>query len=61
MESLLRLEKKKLVDDLIMSKGHATAGQYPILKDLNIKPSDVEDAMKKWLWRFKDGGEFAKV
>jgi nucleoside-diphosphate-sugar epimerase len=31
------------------------------LDDLNIKPSDVEEAMKKWLWRFKEGGEFAKV
>ena len=31
------------------------------LKDLNIKPSDVEQEMQKWLWRFKDGGEFAKV
>ena len=31
------------------------------LQDLNIKPSDVEEAMKKWLWRFKEGGEFAKV
>ena len=31
------------------------------LKDLDIEPSDVEEAMKKWLWRFKDGGQFAKV
>ena len=25
------------------------------------KPSDVEEAMKKWLWRYRDGGQFAKV
>jgi len=31
------------------------------LQDLNVKPSDVEEAMKKWLWRFRDGGQFAKV
>jgi uncharacterized protein YbjT (DUF2867 family) len=31
------------------------------LSDLDITPSDVEEAMKKWLWRYKDGGEFAKV
>ena len=31
------------------------------LKDLNIKPSDVEEEMKKWLWRYKDGGQFAKA
>ena len=31
------------------------------LKDLNIKPDDVEKAMSKWLWRFRTGGEFAKI
>jgi len=31
------------------------------LEDLKIKPSDVEEAMKKWLWRYKDGGQFAKA
>jgi len=31
------------------------------LNDLNIKPTDVEEAMKKWLWRFRDGGQFAKA
>ena len=41
--------------DNVVSKNHLT------LEDLNIKPSDVEEAMKKWLWRFKEGGEFAKV
>ena len=31
------------------------------LKDLDIRPSDVEEEMKKWLWRYKDGGQFAKA
>ena len=31
------------------------------LKDLDINPSDVEAEMKKWLWRYKDGGQFAKA
>ena len=31
------------------------------LKDLDIEPSDVEEEMKKWLWRYKDGGQFAKA
>ena len=31
------------------------------LKDLHIEPSDVEEEMKKWLWRYKDGGQFAKA
>ena len=30
------------------------------LQDLDIQSSDVEIAMEKWLWRYRDGGEFAK-
>ena len=41
--------------DNVVSNNHMT------LQDLNVKPSDVEESMKKWLWRYKDGGEFAKV
>jgi NADH dehydrogenase len=41
--------------DNIISNNHLT------LEDLNIKPDDVEQAMSKWLWRFRDGGEFAKI
>ena len=41
--------------DNIVSNNHLT------LKDLDINPADVEEAMKKWLWRYKDGGEFAKI
>ena len=41
--------------DNIVSNNHLT------LKDLDVKPSDVEESMKKWLWRYKDGGQFAKV
>ena len=41
--------------DNIVSNNHLT------LKDLDINPSDVEEAMKKWLWRYKDGGQFAKA
>ena len=41
--------------DNIVSNNHLT------LEDLNVKPSDVEEAMKKWLWRYRDGGQFAKV
>ena len=41
--------------DNIISNKHLT------LKDLNIKPNDVEQAMSKWLWRFRAGGEFAKI
>jgi uncharacterized protein YbjT (DUF2867 family) len=41
--------------DNVVSNNHLT------LKDLDINPTDVEEAMKKWLWRYKDGGQFAKV
>ena len=41
--------------DNIVSNNHLT------LKDLDINPADVEIAMKKWLWRHKDGGQFAKA
>ena len=41
--------------DNIVSNSHLT------LKDLDIEPSDVEEEMKKWLWRYKDGGQFAKA
>ena len=41
--------------DNIVSNNHLT------LKDLDMNPSDVEEAMKKWLWRYKDGGQFAKA
>ena len=41
--------------DNVVSSHHLT------LKDLDISPADVEEAMKKWLWRYKDGGQFAKT
>ena len=40
--------------DNVVSNNHLT------LKDLDINPADVEETMKKWLWRYKDGGQFAK-
>ena len=41
--------------DNIVSNNHLT------LRDLDIDPADIEEAMKKWLWRYKDGGQFAKA
>jgi NADH dehydrogenase len=40
--------------DNIVSNNHLT------LKDLKIEPNDVQQAMPKWLWRFRSGGEFSK-
>ena len=41
--------------DNVVSNNHLT------LKDLDIDPKDVEEEMKKWLWRYRDGGQFAKA
>ncbi len=35
-EKFIRVSNKQTLDDLIMSKGHATVGQYPILHDLGV-------------------------
>ncbi|MDC0447586.1 complex I NDUFA9 subunit family protein [Pelagibacteraceae bacterium] len=41
--------------DNVVSNNHLT------LKDLDINPLDVEEEMKKWLWRYREGGQFAKA
>ena len=41
--------------DNVVSNNHLT------LKNLDINPSDVEKEMKKWLWRYREGGQFAKA
>ena len=35
-EKFIRISNNKPIDDVIMSKGHATVGQYPILNDLGV-------------------------
>ena len=54
---LLTKDQCKILNeaDNTVSNNHLT------LKDLNIKPDYVEQAMSKWLWRFRTGGEFAKI
>ena len=47
--------------EILSEADNVVSNNYMTLQDLNVKPSDVEEAMKKWLWRYKDGGEFAKV
>ena len=41
--------------DNVVSNNHLT------LKDLDINTLDVEEEMKKWLWRYREGGQFAKA
>jgi dTDP-4-dehydrorhamnose reductase len=47
--------------NILSEADNTVSGNHLTLKDLDIKPSDVEEAMKKWLWRYREGGEFAKV
>ena len=47
--------------DILNEADNVVSNNHLTLKDLNIKPADVEQAMAKWLWRFRDGGEFAKI
>ena len=47
--------------EILSEADNVVSNNQLTLKDLDINPSNVEEAMKKWLWRYKDGGEFAKV
>jgi len=47
--------------EILNEADNIVSNNYLTLKDLNIKPDDVEQAMSKWLWRFRLGGEFAKM
>ena len=47
--------------EILSEADNVVSNNYLTLKDLDINPSDVEEAMKKWLWRYKDGGQFAKA
>ena len=46
---------------ILSEKDNTVSGDRLTLEDLNIKPTDVEKEMEKWLWRYRSGGEFAKV
>ena len=63
--SLLSLMPKPLLTkdqcEILNEADNTVSNKLLTLKDLNIKPRDVEQAMSKWLWRFRDGGEFAKL
>jgi len=47
--------------EILSEADNIVSNKYLTLKDLDISPVDVEGAMKKWLWRYKDGGQFAKA
>ena len=47
--------------EILSEDDNIVSNNYLTLQDLDLNPSDVEEAMKKWLWRYKDGGQFAKT
>ncbi len=47
--------------EILSESDNVVSNKNLTLKDLDINPSDVEEEMKKWLWRYKDGGQFAKA
>jgi len=47
--------------EILSEADNVVSGNHLTLKNLDINPTDVEEAMKKWLWRYKDGGQFAKT
>lgn len=47
--------------EILSEADNVVSNNHLSLKDLDINPSDVEETMKKWLWRYKDGGQFAKA
>ena len=47
--------------EILSEADNIVSNNFLSLKDLDLKPSDVEEEMKKWLWRYREGGQFAKV
>ena len=47
--------------EILSEADNVVTNNYLTLKDLDINPLDVEEEMKKWLWRYREGGQFAKA
>ena len=47
--------------EILSEADNIVSSNFLSLKDLDLKPSDVEEEMKKWLWRYREGGQFAKA
>jgi len=46
---------------ILGEKDNIVSGKYLTINDLKIVPTDVESKMPEWLYRYRDGGAFAKV
>ncbi|MDA9684067.1 complex I NDUFA9 subunit family protein [Candidatus Pelagibacter bacterium] len=47
--------------EILTESDNVVSNKELTLKDLNITPKDVEEKMNSWLYRYRDGGQFAKV
>ena len=46
--------------EILSESDNIVSNDQLTLQDLGINPADVEEEKKKWLWRYKEGGQFAK-
>ena len=47
--------------EILSEADNVVSNKELTISDLDINPKDVEQAMEKWLWRYRDGGQFAKA
>ncbi len=47
--------------EILSEADNVVSNNLLTIKDLNINPTDIEEEMKKWLWKYRDGGQFAKA
>ena len=47
--------------EILSEADNVVSNKELTISDLDIKPKDVEQAMEKWLVRYRDGGQFAKA
>ena len=61
---ILQLFPKPLLttDQVEMLKyDNIVTNKYPTLKDLKINPKTIESVLPNYIWRFRKGGQFAKL
>jgi len=47
--------------EILTESDNVVSNKELTLKDLDITPKDVQEKMNSWLYRYRDGGQFAKV
>ena len=57
------LPKPPLTTDQVemLKYDNIVTNKYPTLKDLKINPKTIESVLPNYIWRFRKGGQFAKL